>query len=44
MKHNIQGTLTIKADALRVQPNEGSASEIKVSSIQDVGLGRRTKN
>src|SRR5215472_17530181 len=43
LKDNIQRTVTIKADTLRFQPNEGSAAEIKVSSIQDVAIGVQDK-
>jgi hypothetical protein len=38
-KDNTNGTLTIQSHALRFQPHDGNATDIKVSSMQEVALG-----
>ena len=43
LKENTNGTLTIQANTLRFQPQDGNAAEIKVSSIQEATLGVQDK-
>jgi hypothetical protein len=43
LKDNTNGTLTIQAHTLRFQPQDGSAADINISSIQEVALGVQDK-